>query len=72
MFICPEEGEERARLISEAEKGSSSIVRLSTMLENIAQCSGRDQNVQKVKRKSDFLFQKYFSITYLGSLPITW
>ena len=35
MFICPEEGEERARMISEAEKGSSSIVRLSTMLENV-------------------------------------
>ena len=42
------------------------------LVNRIAQCSGRDQNVQKVKRKSDFLFQKYFSITYLGSLPITW
>ena len=38
----------------------------------IAQYSERDQNVQKVKRKSDLQFQKYFSKTYLGSLPITW
>ena len=36
-----------------------------------AQYSERDQNVQKVKRKSDLQFQKYFSITYLGNLPIT-
>ena len=40
--------------------------------QKITQCSRRDQNVQKVKRKSYFQFQKYFSITYLGSLPITW
>ena len=38
----------------------------------VAQCSGRNQNVQKVKRRSDFQIQKYCSITYLGSLSITW
>ena len=37
-----------------------------------SQYSERDQNVQKVKRKSDLQFQKYFSKTYLSSLPITW
>ena len=27
---------------------------------------------KKSKGRSDQQFQKYFSITYLGSLPITW
>ena len=33
---------------------------------------GEIKMFKKSKGRSDFQFQKYFSIIYLGSLPITW
>ena len=57
----------------------SSIQRISKVWQriligqlNIAQYSGRDVNIQKVKREKYFSNSKYFSVTYLDCQPFNW